>query len=139
MHSQSKQPLSVCAASIVGLLSISPLAIALDSFFPFLPDRPVFEYMRSASVVYRWSWATLAPLGFITILVLRSRPIKGAALVLFFTAAYVPLALIIWRHFTWGCWLAGFGLLLAVGGAFIAWRSNNSFKPSPLRGPGDMS
>ena len=134
MPTPHKEPLSIAAAVIVGLLSLSPFVVALDMIVPFLPERPVFGYMRSADLPYKVAWIALGPFGLATLLVLLRRPIIGTLLTIVFSLAYVPLALILWRHFTWGCWLAGLAVILAAIGAYMARRSNNSLKPNPLRG-----
>ena len=134
MDTPAKPFASLAAAWMIGLLAISPFAVALDLWLHFLPDLPVFGYMRSAGTFAQVAWISLGPLGVAAAVLLNRRPILGAVLAALFVSGYVPLANILWRHFTWGCWLALVAVLFAVVGAFAWARSNNSFKPKPLRG-----
>jgi hypothetical protein len=134
MATPDKPVASVLAAMAIGVLSLGPFAVALDLWIHFLPDRPVFQYMRSVSPVIQGGWIALGPIGVLATVLLLRRPPVGALLTAVFVAAYVPFARLLWGHFSWGCWLAVAAAGLAILGAIRWARSNNSFKPKPLRG-----
>jgi hypothetical protein len=118
------------ARMAIGLLSLSPFAVALDLWLRFLPDFPAMQYMRTAAPAVQAGWIALGPIGIIAIILLRRRPVAGATLALMFCIAYVPLARLLWRHFTWGCWLAIASAIFVSVGAILWARSNNTSKPA---------
>lgn len=133
MADQDSNVLIVLARVGLGILSLSPFAVALDIWLHFLPDYPAMQYMRAANPIVQASWVGLGPIGIAAIVLLQSRPIFGVVLTFLFGAGYVPLARLLWGHFTWGCWLAVATVVLAVVGAALWVRANKSFKPAPLR------
>jgi hypothetical protein len=115
------------AAWSTGLLSISPFAVALDLFLHFLPDLPVIQYMRAAGPLAQSIWIACGLLGIGTVVMLQRRPMVGFFLSIVFAGIYVPTAMTLWRHVSWGCWLAIATVLMAAAGAWQA-RSSNASK-----------
>jgi hypothetical protein len=123
------------AAWIIGFLSIGPFVFPLDLWLHIFPDKfPVFYYAHHAGWLPKTLWILCGPLGIASILLLRRRPTLGLITYVAFVVSYLPAAITLWRHFTWGCWAAMVALVAACIGVVAARRANNSFKPKPLRG-----
>jgi hypothetical protein len=121
------------AAFLVGVLSISPLAVALDLALHLIPDFPAIQAMRAASPLAKAGWISLGPLGIATIFLLVRRPLVGFILSSLFAALFFFAGRVLWQQLPGGFWIALAACALAAVGAWQA-RSNNSFKPNPLRG-----
>jgi hypothetical protein len=121
------------AAFLVSILCISPFAVALDLAWHFIPDFPAIQAMRAAGPLAKAAWITLGPLGIATIILLVRRPLWGFIFSVLFAALIFFAGRILWQQLPGGFWVATVACVLAAVGAWLA-RSNNSFKPNPLRG-----
>jgi len=122
------------AAYIIAFLTISPFLVALDLALHFLPTFPAIQTMRMAPFIAKAMWLSLGPLGIATTFLLLRRPVVGLVLCVVFSAISAVAGFMLWQQ------VRPLGLLslllacvLAALGARQA-RSNNSFKPKPLRG-----
>jgi hypothetical protein len=123
------------AAWTIGFLSIGPFVFPLDLWLHLFPDKfPAFYYAHHAGWLSKSLWIICGPLGVASILLLRRRPTLGLVACIAFVACYLPAAVALWRHFTWGCWAAVAALIATCIGVIAVRRANNSFKPNPLRG-----
>ena len=125
---------SKLAAFLVGFMTISPFVVALDLAFHIFPDLPAIQTMRSATLLAKVMWIALAPLGVATVLLLLRRPVIGFILSVLFALNSAVAGYMLWQQTRpFGVALVVIACVLAGIGARQA-RSNNSFKPNPLRG-----
>lgn len=125
--------MSKAAALVVGFLTISPFAVALDLAAQVFPDLPAIQTMRSASFLAKAMWLALGPLGIAAVLLLLHRPLAGFVLTLPYAAGSVIAGYMLWQQWRpFGIVLLVLACVLAGIGARQA-QSTNSFKPNPRR------
>jgi hypothetical protein len=122
------------AAYIIAFLTISPFFVALDLALHFLPTFPAVQTMRAAPFIAKAMWLGLGPLGIATTFLLLRRPMAGLALCVIFSAISAVGGFLLWQQVRpFALLILLVACILAAVGAWRA-RSNNSFKPKPLRG-----
>jgi hypothetical protein len=133
MQSALTLPSKIAVAFIV-YLWLGVLITGVDLVFGFFPTHiPMIRQLHSATSPAEILWGCAGLFGVISVC-LRRKPLAALATTLIFVSAYVLGANLIWRSFHFGCWLAIAALILMAIGSVTAMRSNNSFKPKPLRG-----
>ena len=90
----------------MALLSIGPVVTGLDLLFHFLPQSPAIQNLHEASFLGQALWVGSAVIGAAAIFVMLRRPVLAVGACIAFAAVYIPGANAVWRHFTFGCWLA---------------------------------
>ncbi len=131
---QPKSPISSrYAAILMGLAAIMHSLVALDLVLQFFPDTPEFQVLWATSSLVKGLWLAFVALGFATAFLLYRAPRVGFALSLVATACLYFASSGLWHEIKGGFWFAVAANVLAALGAWQA-RSNNSFKPKPLRG-----
>jgi len=110
---------------LIGLVSISPLTVAVDLVVHFIPDYPAFQTMRAASPAAKAAWIALGPLGIVTTILLLRRPLWGFVLSIPFAAGVYVAGLYLWQQLVGGFWVAATACALAGIGAWLAARSSH--------------
>jgi hypothetical protein len=129
-----KSPLpSRYAAILMGVAAVMHSLVAFDLVLHFFPDTPEFQALWAASTLVKVLWLSFVALGLATAVLLYRAPRAGFALSLVATACLYFASAGLWHEIKGGFWLAVAASVLAALGAWRA-RSNNSFKPKPLRG-----
>ena len=118
---------SRCAISILALLSIGPVVTGLDLLFHFLPQSPAIQNLHEASFLGQALWVGSAVIGAAAIFVMLRRPVLAVGACIAFATVYIPGANAVWRHFTFGCWLAiAIVILSALGALSVSKRIRSS-------------
>ena len=119
------------AALVVALLVAMHLIVALDLFLNFFPDTEEFRAMWAVALWAKALWIVLSIIGVAAVVLLYRQPWPGFFASVAFCACLYLASIQLWGEVKGGLWLAvGASALAAIG----AVRSNNSFKPKPLRG-----
>ena len=122
------------AGLLMGLAALMHAVIALDLVFHFFPDTPEFRALWSVGLYTKALWLAFVALGFGTAILLYRSPVAGFLLSMVATACLYFASIGLWHGIKGGFWITAIATLLAALGAWRAKRSNNSFKPKPLRG-----
>ena len=129
---QAKTPFaSRLAASFMAILVAMHLLVTLDLLFKFFPATPEFLAMWGISVWAKLLWAATCAVGAAAMLMLYRRAWLGFFASIVFCVGLYFASVQLWGAVKGGFWLAVGVTVLALVGAV---RSNNSFKPTPLRG-----
>ncbi|KTF32533.1 hypothetical protein LMG920_12750 [Xanthomonas vesicatoria] len=107
------------------------LLVTLDLLFKFFPAKPEFLAMWGISGWAKLLWAATCAVGAVAVLLLRRRAWLGFFASIGFCVGLYFASVQLWGAVKGGFWLAVGVTALALIGAV---RSNNSFKPNPLRG-----
>ena len=119
------------AALFLAVLVAMHLLITLDLFFRFFPATPEFLAMWGISLWAKMLWVATCAIGSAAVLLLYRRAWLG-----FFSSVVFCVGLYLASEQLWGAVKGGFWLATGVAALALigAVRSNNSFKPNPLRG-----
>ena len=129
---QAKTPFaSRLAALFLVVLVAMHLLVTLDLFFKFFPATPEFLAMWGISAWAKLLWAATCTVGTVAVLLLYRRAWLGFFASILFCVGLYFASVQLWGAVKGGFWLAVGVTVLALVGAV---RSNNSFKPNPLRG-----
>jgi len=121
------------AALLMGFAALLHSLVASDLVLHFLPATPELRALWAASVLVKALWLCFVALGLATAILLYRAPRAGFALSVAATTCLYFASIGLWHEIKGGFWFAIAANVLAAVGAWRA-RSNNSFKPKPLRG-----
>jgi len=118
---------------IIGLMTIAHAMIALDLVFRFFPATPEMLALWSVQGWVKALWFAVTILGVAAAVMLYRKPAVGFLVAVVLTTSIYFGAVGLWGELKGTFWVILFAAVLAAYGAWVARRSNNSFKPTSLR------
>lgn len=100
MTEPSTTPLYL-ARWMIGWIAAGCLLISLDLAFHFLPDYAALEKARTAPLAAKIAYAACAPVGLLTLFLVRRRPLVAFGLSLILPALFVLSCLFLWQRLSW--------------------------------------
>jgi hypothetical protein len=109
------------AVSVVALplLALGPITTSFELWLRFLPERlPAIQYLHGTSTLGLSLWFLSFPLNALSLYCqFRAGTLVKLVVISTFSACYVSGSMLVWRHFTWGCWVAVGFLAIALADA----------------------
>ena len=137
---KAKSPIpSRYAAMLMGLVGLMHALVALDLLLQFFPPTPEIQALWTVSAFVKGLWVAFVVLALATSILLYRAPVPGFLLSLGAILCLYFASMGLWQELKGGFWLAVVASVLAAVGAWRAKRSNNSFKPKPLRSTKGMA
>lgn len=107
---------------LIGWMIAGPLLIGLDLVFHFLPDYPALKDVRAGPLVAKLAYVACAPVGLLTLYLVRRRPIAAFGLSLALPVMLVLSHLYLWQRLSWST-------AIAVAAPFLI--ACDVFRPRP--------
>ena len=121
-------------ALVLGFITLGHALVASDLVFNFLSPTPEIVALWATSTWIKSLWVAVTALGVAAVVLLYRSSVLGLLASLGVTALLYFASVGLWQDLKGTFWLAVIVNVLAVIGVWRARRSNNSFKPKPLRG-----
>ncbi|MCI4569492.1 hypothetical protein [Lysobacter sp. CFH 32150] len=121
------------AALVLGFITLGHALVAFDLVFNFFPAKPEIVALWATSIWVKALWLVTTALGVAGVVFLYRSSVLGLLASLCATACLYFASVGLWQDLKGTFWLAVIVNVLALVGVWRA-RSNNSFKPKPLRG-----
>jgi len=126
--------LSRFAALVLGFITLGHALVAFDLVFNFLSPTPEIVALWATPSWVKALWFVTTAFGVAGVVLLYRSSVLGLLASLGVTVFLYFASVGLWQDLKGTFWLAVIVNALAIIGVWCARRSNNSFKPKPLRG-----